>query len=413
MSTTSRLLMRLLSEPDFVPAVRALTPDTLGALVSAVGVEDSAELLAVATAEQFVHLVDTSLWKRAGAEGRLESFEHFDHRRFVTWLEVMFEGGEDLVIERLAALPEETVVLAFSGQLIVLDVETLGIGMAGASRHEAELVEKALDACLYLTLADYTLVARNSLGWDAVIAALTAIDQADHEWASRILADCCRASTELVDDCGGLYEVLSADQMLAEDALGERDDRRARRGYVSVADATAFLRLARAGREGGDREGGNRERGNREGGNREGGTERLCDGGELPPRDAITRAYFRNLEVSPLAAAAEPSTLMPLLEEYGIAPSAVRALPAASSTLLSGALASLDEERRATRRAELAYLANVLVTAGEGLGPVEAAQQALEICTAGLRSMTQGGVSAAAVVRETGCDQLFRLGSSL
>ncbi len=39
--------------------------------------------------------------------------EAFDHQRFVTWHEVLFEGGGASAVRRLLELPEETITLTF------------------------------------------------------------------------------------------------------------------------------------------------------------------------------------------------------------------------------------------------------------------------------------------------------------
>lgn len=378
-TTTERILQRALDEPGLVPAVQALAPEQLDALVRAVGLEDAGQLLAMATPEQFEHLIDTSLWRPDGDD------EAFDHARFPIWLEVMLEGGEALACARLRALPEETVALAFAGQLLVLDRDTLGIDMAGASAREAELVEKALDACHYLELENYTLVARRSLGWDAVTETLLALDQVDHELTERVLADCCRASTELVEE-DGLHNALSAMDALADDALGEREDRRAARGYVSRADAIAFTRLVE----------------------RESPGELLS--GPPPPRDAITRAYLQRL---------------PATETSRAAPSRTRALPRALAEVietavtppadvgrsLRGALARLPDARRAAREAELLLLANVLLASDRGYTHVRAIEEVLRLCARGLEHLRARAPDAS--LEDVGCDQLYRVGHAL
>jgi hypothetical protein len=374
--TTARLLLRILEEPGLVPAVQALDPPQLHALVRAVGIADAGELLAMATHEQFARLVDESLWTQDGTD------ESFDHRNFPTWLEVMGESGDAFVVERLHALPEETLVLAFSGQLLVLDVETLGMGMAGASAHAAQLAEKALDAALYLEFHDYTLVARREVGWDAVVSALLALDAKDHALVERILDACCRASTEYIDDNGGLYEVLSAAEAIEEDAHADRQARRAKQGYVDPRDAAAFMRLAEDAND-----------------------------VELPDeRDAITRAYFRDLDEIAEASMPDPTRLTPLLRELGVAPVPRPALPSVAPTGLRAALAELSTESALARERELVYLANVLVASGRGFSPVGAAQEAVRLCTRGLEHLTTDGRDPAELLENTTCDRLFRLG---
>src|SRR5690242_8950740 len=69
---------------------------------------------------------------------------------------------------------------------------------------------------------------------------------------------------EYISGQDGLYQVLTANEMLDSDVAAARDDRRVAEGFISPADARAFLALARRGGGG--------------------------DG-----RDPITRAYFRAL----------------------------------------------------------------------------------------------------------------------
>lgn len=378
---TSRLVRRALDEPALVRTVRALDVVQLDALVRAVGLEDAGELLAMVTPEQFVGLIDEDLWQARG------SSEEFDHGRFVTWLEVMFEGGDEAVVRRLRELPEETLTLALSGQLVVLDSDTLGIGLAGASAHEAALAEKALDACLYLELGNYTLVSKSPLGWDVVIAALLALDQHDHALTQRILDACARADTECLEDAGGLHALLSAEQMLAEDALADREQRRSARGFVSRADARAFLKTA----------------------------EQTSIDGPIPDRDPITHAYFRELDTATMAdAVAGPlPDLSELLVELGVDANALPALPEVHHSSLRAALRELPPALASRRESELVYLANVLVAAAGDHAPLSAAQRVLSVCARGLDHLTDRGQAPDRVLADTGCDVLFRLGLAL
>jgi hypothetical protein len=375
---TDRLVRRAIDEPAIVQTVRSLDVVQLESLVRAVGLEDAGELLAMVTPEQFVGLVDEDLWRGRGVG------EEFDHARFVTWLEVLFEGGDALVVERLRTLSEETLALAFSGQLIVIDSDTLGIGLAGASAHEAELAEKALDACLYLELGNYTLVARDPLGWDIAVAALLALDQRDHAMTERILEACARADTEHLED-GGLYELLTAAQTLAEDALDDRERRRSARGFVSRADAEAFLRTA----------------------------EQTPVGGPLPARDPITHAYFRELDAHAMESSSPASApdLDALMRELGITPTTHRALPEHTHAELLAAMRALPPDLLRDREGELAYLANVLVASTRGHSPFDAAQRVLSTCARGLESLVERGEKPEKIVHEVGCDVLFRIGT--
>jgi len=411
--TTTRLLRRLLDEPRHVEAVRSLEPRRFDALVGSVSLEDAGELLAMATPAQTLAVLDREIWRSdpAGAH------EHLDAERFATWLEVLFEGGEALVAQALGELPEELLTAALCGQLFVLDLDALGHGMAGASWDEAELAERVLDEALHLELDRYTLVARHALGWDPTIAALLALDQVDHDRVERVLAQCHRATREeLEDEDDGLHSILRAQETIEVDAHAEREDRRGREGYVSRASARSFLALA----------------------------ERTSlRAPEALETDPITRAYFRELQpptpatereaAEREAAESPPSRSLRALVEHidqvsGGMP-AVLALPvgaepesgesSARAELRRGmqALAADDPARHADQLARLAYLANVLLTAGKpdgsAYGLLEATEVALEHVARGLarlRAEGPAGEGPRASLGRVGVDALFRLG---
>jgi len=352
MTTADRLLARMLDHPDLVPAVQQADPQTFCAVIDAVGLADAGELLALATPEQFLAAIDVSLWDWDGEK------EAFDHQRFVTWLEVLFEGGGSLVVRRLLELPEETLMLAFLGQLYVLDVDTLGVGMAGASWAEAELAERVLDACLYLEFGDYVLVARQPSGWDVVIAALLELDREHDDLVVRLLESCARVSRSEIER-EGLDSLLSEAESIADDARAEKNDRRARQGFVSAEDATAFLALA---------------------------DQTPTD--VLPSSsDAITRAYQR---------AYEPDT-RPLPPNTGL-----RALLEAHRPSEPPPQIDVPDHRRG----ELAHLANLMLASGRVDGPAEAATMVVEVLQRGIERARALGHDP----DDVEADRLFRLG---
>ncbi len=353
MTTAERILARILEHPNMVPAVQRASPETFCAVLAEVGLADAGELLAMATPEQFVAAIDTTLWSWDGTA------EQFDHERFAIWLEVLLEGGEELVVRRLLELPEETLVHAFVGQLYVLDVDALGIDMATASWADAELAERILDACHHLEFGKHVLLARHSPGWDAVVQALLSLDRRHHDVVTKVLDACARATAEMLEQ-HGLRQVLSEAERIGEDARAEKNDRRAKRGYVSAEDAAAFLRLADAGAA-----------------------------HALPTtRDGITLAALRSFE--PVAQPAEP-------------PSGLRALLAEAKPVAS----NLDPwKRHAARRTELGFLANLLLAADRARGPAEAATMAVKVVERGIRRARALGLDTEGVE----ADRLFRLG---
>lgn len=411
-----RLLEHVLENAALVRAVRELPPAALGTLIDAVGLEDSGELVALATTSQLESVFDEDLWRaeRAGDDPR------FDPTRFGLWLQVLLEAGERAVVERLTELPLDFLILAVSRLVLVVDMDRLGVELSD-DEETLELTEKALDSTLAEEWEEFRLISRDDRSFDAVTTALFALDRDHHDLLRRLLERAAAASSEVIADNGGLYEVLTADEMLESDARAERDDRRAARGYVAPSDARSFLALARNGID------------------------------EDAPRDRVTQAYFRELDRKPSAparpsrAAPEPkgradtAGLLRLIEraraaagESAPSPAATLA-PATDGPLLKLGLATLadrDPAAHAERAEELAYLTNVIVAGdatldGRSYRPIEALERALLLADVGLEVALAGGVRksrapsgslaerverAAEFLRTAHLDRLFRLG---
>jgi len=423
---TRRLVARLLDEPDLPVAVRRLEPVVFDRLVRHVGLEDAPELLALATPEQLSAVLDADLWQ-AVAPGRDEAF---DPDRFATWLEVLEELGDATAADKLAEMPEDLLVYALSEQVLVLDeAELLQEMVFGEDDRSAQaLVDKALESSLHAELDEYLLVSRRANGWDATLAVLLALADRHNDLLRRVLNRCHAASGDVIDDAGGLFDVLTGEEMLEEDAAAAREERRARAGYVAPAAARAFLRLAR-------------------------GTSAAAAVASSA-RDAIAAGYFRDLERAPRGTARDrgpgetgPSTpetrLTRLLVEAGVFEEEpldrTRALAAADArgelapeapasdsptTRLREALRRLADRNPATwaaRTRELAFAANVLLAGtsidGEALRPGQAAEAAVAIAALGLDYLRTRGEDAQGDPRDAvGCleeepaDKLFRLG---
>src|SRR5215467_7872582 len=105
---STQLLMRILDRPGLVAAVRELPGAVLGKLIDRIGLEDAGDLVALASTAQLERVFDDDLWRAERAGGD----EIFRPERFVLWLRVMLEGGEDLLVQRLSELPQDLLALA-------------------------------------------------------------------------------------------------------------------------------------------------------------------------------------------------------------------------------------------------------------------------------------------------------------
>jgi hypothetical protein len=377
-----QLLRRILTEPTLVEAVRALPAPALATLVRQVGLEDSGELLALASPAQLLGVFDEDLWKQAQAGDN----ETFDSERFALWLEILLEGGEDALAERLMQLPEEFVLMGLQGQIMVLDMDAVSSDVASMDRDDAAQVEKALESCLCEELENFRVISRRHEGWDAVLATLLALDKNHHQDLYRILDKLAKASDSVIDDYGGLCEALSAAEEIATDAEADREDRRAAQGYVSPPSARSFLGLCR----------------------QTPWESVLTEKGS----DPITRAYFRELVTSTNAdMRPEANRLMDLLHKTKNHHNKRKYLGNAQVTnrhaLFRNAMKALAEtspKLQAQRSEELVFLMNVLMSgACKKYRSSDAALAVAAVCNLGLE---QSGVS----LESTSADKLFRIG---
>lgn len=371
-----RALARLLDATDSAALVRRLDAEVLLGIVRRCGIEECGGLLALATPEQLTRILDEDLWTSpsAGAE------EALDADRFGLWLEVLVESGPEVAARKLVELDPDLVTAGVSRLALVFDHELAIVEDAAAelgSEYESfdaeSLMDGVLGSSLGRELGGFKVVARRAESWDALLAVLVCLDRDHHAFFERVMRLCARLSNEYIVDNGGLYDVLSSEQQMLADAAAAREDRREAQGYVAPAQATAFLRMARAAR--GDAE---------------------------PLGDPVTVGYFRDLAARERAGAAATrrrevpaadGERRPGLEDPAGRATRPLSLPASADGRLSrirGLLLRQQERGGGSARCteELAYLANVLLSGcsfqSRRFRPTESADAAVAVCNLGL-----------------------------
>lgn len=410
--TTRSLLNSLIELPDLASTIQALPTQTFAALIRKVGVEDAGELVALATTEQLVHAFDEDLFvgERAGER------EALDVGRFVVWLEVLLEAGDEVAADRIAELEEDFVAHALGGVIVVLEEDALRERLDDGDEDDVRQVDKSIESALTEDIDGYILVAKRHDGWDAVLALVLALDRNHRALLVRLLDRLARAGSVYLEELEELSTVLSEGESLAEDVEAAREERRSKEGYVEARAARAFLSLAR----------------------------RPAEERQPPDRDPLTRAYFRDVDrdrpTMPgphgrATASALPPAVLRELEESG-SDGRGRAALGGSSTrttvgVLTEALRELGRDEPAAfaaRMEEFAYLANVLLAGherdGARLRPREAADAVLATVSYGalvhLRARPSKNEQRvpptprelAEVLRQRSADILFRVGSS-
>jgi len=232
-------LARILETPHLEQVVPRLEPEILHQMIRVCGLEDSTELVALATAAQLMRVFDRDLWRseRAGVE------DQFDVDRFGVWLEVLVEAGAALAAQRVVEMDVEFVAAAFSHYVRVwVPAPTLRDESDGDD--EFQQPDAAADA-LSCQIGGYTVIARRGDSWDALLSLLVTLDADHRHFFERLMARCWHTSNDQIEDNGIMYDVVSYGEQILSDAAADRERRREGQGYVTPAQAVAFLESSR------------------------------------------------------------------------------------------------------------------------------------------------------------------------
>jgi hypothetical protein len=384
-SGPDRLLDRILGTPQLARVVPQLRPEILHRLIQHCGLEECGELLALATPDQLTRVFDLDLW-RSAAPGR---DEQFDAGRFGEWLEVMVDAGVSNAAATLAAMDVDLLAAAFARHVRVFDDAAVApfITIDGDVAPGAAFADG-----VRAEIGGYVVVARRDEFWDAITAVLSALADEHGAVFVRVMRGSCRLSHSR-PEIDGLDDLLTTNEQATFDVALDREGRSDAQGYVTPAQARAFLQMSR---------------------------HIDLRQAAVPPRDPVTRAYFSDADARTAAdevesppsppdeqkrpreqAAAEAVTaIVDLLREAGVIPAATRGRleapqPTASSRLarIHAQLDVVQErvpEAYAIRNAELAYLANVIAAGATVQSrPVraeEASDAVMAVCNLGLES---------------------------
>lgn len=372
------LLDRLLNTPDLAKIVPHLQPEVLHRVIQICGLEDCAAFVALATPEQISRVLDLDLWRVRTRGGD----EEFDADRFGAWLEVLMESGAALAAQKLAGLDIELVIAGLARHSAVFDcaavssLTTLDGELAPGRESRGELL---------CEIGGYVIEGRRTGAWNAIVDLLVFLASGHREYFHRLMRGCVRLSNgEREPD--GFHNLPHDGEQDMFDLACEREGRRETQGYVTPAQARAFLQ---AGRQ-------------------------LHLDVDLPPRSPVAQAYFRAIESMPPggrdaacgpvgrlressldnAPPMEPDAIaavVGVLREAGVFTAAPRGLLERGDRQTSRlAWIRMHVESHPASAQELAYLANTLVTGcfiqARAFTLREASDAAAAICNLGLEN---------------------------
>jgi hypothetical protein len=231
------LLARILDLPQLAQVVPQLPPEIVHRIIQTCGLEDCGELVALATPRQLTRIFDLDLWRpaRAGRD------EQLDAERFGTWLGVLLEYGPGEAAEKLAGLELDLVVTAFAQHVRVFDRAAVSSSIVDGDEGPENRSVGARTTC---EVGPYLIEPKRTDAWDAIVELLLFAGTERPDFFHRLMAGCRDLS-----NCG--YEVDGLDDLLARgeqemfDVAIDRERRRDAQGYVTPAQARAFLQSAR------------------------------------------------------------------------------------------------------------------------------------------------------------------------
>src|SRR5262249_19149244 len=259
------LLDRILNTPSFEQVVPRLRPDLLHRVIQTCGLEDCGEIGALATPDQLARVFELDLWRAARA-GR---DEQFDADRFGVWLEVLVESGAAAAAQKLVGMDVDLVVAGLAQHTLVYD----RAAVTPYETTDGELVTFYADAIsvfdngLTFDVGGYLLVAKRAGSWEAIVEVLTSLDAGHPDHFHQVMRG-CRALSNSGREVDGLDDLLPEEDQVMFDLSVDREQRREKQGYVTPAQARAFLQMSRELRLGSDAK---------------------------PPVNPLARAYFRDL----------------------------------------------------------------------------------------------------------------------
>jgi hypothetical protein len=391
-----RLLDRILDTPDLARVVPRLLPQVLHRVIQRCGLEDCGELVALATPGQLAAVFDLDVW-RADQPG-LD--EQFDADRFGVWLDVLMDSGATVAAQTLAGVDVDLVIAAFAQHVRVFD--PAAVSPSALMDDEEMPAGGPLNDGLGGDVGGYRIVARRTDSWDAIVAVLTSLDAEHPGYFHRVMRG-CRSLSNSTPEVDGLDDLLPDEEQVKFDLAFNRERRREQQGYVTPAEARAFLQMSRQVRLGRD---------------------------TTPPSDPVARAYFRGLEQTTAPEANSGSRLLPAASGASSAPEdsadAVTAvfdvlldagiLPPQPRALLDGAKGSArrfariqahmqfagdrDHAAFSMRGRELAFLANTIAAGcsiqARPFTGQEASDAAVATCNLGLENWRRHWLAARA-----------------
>ena len=380
-----RLLDRILDTPHLASAIPQLQPEVLHRVIQTCGLEDCGEFVALATPDQLARVFDLDLWR--AREPGLD--EELDADRFGVWLQVLMESSATVAAQKLIGMDIDLVIAALAQHVRVFDRAAVSPAQPPDGDEPAEC--RGQSDAVGCEIGNYMVEVRRGESWDTIVDLLLFLDAQHPDYFHCVMRGCRRLSSSK-PEIDGLHDLLADSEQDMFDLAFDRETRREKQGYVTPAQARAFLEMARQLR---------------------------LEDETMPSPNPVARAYFRAIEwrapadvnrrSSPLLPSGPPppakdaedaiAAVVDVLIQAGVLTQQPRALldgpqgRAPRYTRIQAQMqfaADSDHAAHSMRIEELAYLANTIVAGcsiqARPFTEREASDAALAVCNLGLEN---------------------------
>ena len=307
-----RALERILHTPEFAQVVPQLRPDLLHRVIQSGGLEECVDLLSLVTPRQLADLFDLDLWRAARPGGN----EQFDPERFGLWIEVLAESGPSVAAEKRAGIDAVLVSAGLARLVVVFD----RAAVAAYETTDGDVFAPEFSAGeLSADVGGYGIAPKRTDAWDAIVSVLKALAK-EHPASFKAVMDGCRALSNSKPEIDGLDDLLPYGEQVMFDVAVDRQRRQELQGYVTAADARAFLTMARKAD---------------------------YSSGATPAANPIARAYFQALDEARAEGAETAAAQLPAASTAASSPAS--ASPASVAAVLEAFVEAglLDQKPRA------------------------------------------------------------------
>lgn len=230
LSTQLSKKRKILDHNQLPDVVKQLDRGSLAKLVNYLGLEESSEILALATKEQLKSLLDDSIWTNA-KPGQVKTF---DVPRLYQWLRALNDIGGYFAAQKFVEFGEAFSTLCFNRLFKVLDIECQAFNLFEEDDSASSFQSSNRSEDEY-NFGQYSIIFSHTENRDLIIGVLNHLWQTDSEFLTNVFRRCY----SLHDNNNSIDR-----QNIYLDAAYQQQAEDEKKGFVTPENASIFLQEA-------------------------------------------------------------------------------------------------------------------------------------------------------------------------